>query len=270
MLAPPCYVFSDAHLGAGPEHDERALVAFLRHVGARRGSLLINGDLFDFWFEWRHVMPRGNFRALGALAELRDAGVPVLMIGGNHDCWGGEILRHDVGLDFQLGEWNGELGGWRARVDHGDGLRPVEDRAYRRLRRVLRHPWSIRAFRWLHPDWASRLAAGSSGASRTHRARDGGAGLRRVALERLASHAGSELVILGHSHVPALERGEGGGVYANPGAWMEAHTYLMVTPERIELRRWKSLGPAASSEESTESELLDALDRSPEEALPLP
>ncbi|HEY9450948.1 MAG TPA: UDP-2,3-diacylglucosamine diphosphatase, partial [Gemmatimonadaceae bacterium] len=156
MLADPCYVFSDAHLGAGPAEDERSLVSFLRHVGERAGSLLINGDLFDFWFEWRHVMPRGHFRTLSALAELRDAGMPVLMIGGNHDCWGGEILEQDVGIRFHLGDWEGELGGWRAHVEHGDGLRPVEDRAYRRLRRVLRNGWSIRAFRSLHPDWASR------------------------------------------------------------------------------------------------------------------
>ncbi|HEY9448351.1 MAG TPA: hypothetical protein VIQ60_01315, partial [Gemmatimonadaceae bacterium] len=112
------------------------------------------------------------------------------------------------------------------------------------------------------------LASGSSGASRTHRARDGGAGLRRVALERLVTHRATELVILGHSHVSALERAEGGGVYANPGAWLDAHTYLVVRPERIELRRWH--GVDSRADRSTEGELLDSLDRRPQEALPLP
>ena len=267
MLPAPCYIFSDAHLGAGPAEHEKALASFIRHLRARAGSLLINGDLFDFWFEWRHAMPRGHIRVLGALAELRDAGLPVHMIGGNHDCWGGEILERDVGLDYQLGAWDGDLGGWHAHVDHGDGLRPVEDRAYRRLRSVLRNPIAIRAFRWLHPDWASRLATGSSDASRIHRARDGGAGLRKVALGLLSSRTDLELVVLGHSHVPALERAPGGGVYANPGAWMDSRTFLVVSPERVELRRWTGSG---ASDESAEGELLNSLDRRTEEALPLP
>jgi UDP-2,3-diacylglucosamine hydrolase len=260
-LPAPCYIVSDAHLGAAPANLERVLVSFLRHLPGRAGSLLINGDLFDFWFEWRRVMPRGHFRTLSALAELREAGMPVLMIGGNHDCWGGEILTHDVGIDFHLGPWDGELGGWRSHVEHGDGLRLVEDRAYRRLRWVLRHPVAIRAFRWLHPDWSSRLASGSSGASRVHRARDGGSGLRRVALEHLARHPDTELVVFGHSHIPLLARAGTGGVYANPGAWLDAPTYLVVHPERVELRQWK---------ESAEGDLLDALDRRAQESLPVP
>lgn len=266
MLAAPCYVFSDAHLGAGAPDDDRALASFLHHLRGRAGSLLVNGDLFDFWFEWRHVMPRGHVRVLGALAELRDAGLPVLMIGGNHDCWGGEILGGDVGIDYRLGTIESSLGGWRAHVEHGDGLRPMEDRAYRRLRAVLRNRLAIRAFRWLHPDWASGLASGSSDASRVHRARDGGAGLRSMALELLARNHALELVVFGHSHVARLERAPGGGVYANPGAWLDSRGYLVVTPERIELRRWHM--PAAG-ESSTEGELLDSLDRLTEEALPL-
>ncbi len=267
MLDAPCYIFSDAHLGAGAADEDRALSSFLHHLRGRARSLLINGDLFDFWFEWRHVMPRGHVRVLGALAELRDAGLPVLMIGGNHDCWGGEILVDDVGIDYQLGTLDTSIGGWRAHVEHGDGLRPSEDRAYRRLRAVLRNRLAIRAFRWLHPDWGSRLASGSSDASRVHRARDGGDGLRAMALNLLSSEPRVELVVFGHSHVSALERAPGGGVYANPGAWLDSRRYLVVTPERIELRRWH---PPADDAGSAEGELLDSLDRPAEKALPLP
>jgi UDP-2,3-diacylglucosamine hydrolase len=261
MLPSPCYILADAHLGIAPPELERMLVSFLRALPGRAGSVLINGDLFEFWFEWRHVMPRGHFRTLSALADLRDAGIPVLMIAGNHDCWGGEILTREVGIEYHLGAWSGDLAGWRGYVEHGDGLRPVEDRRYRALRRVLRHPWAIRAFRWIHPDWSSRLALGSSDVSRTYGPRDGGAGLRSVAMERLESPDAPELVVFGHSHVAALERAHTGGVYANPGAWMDAPTFLVVRPERIELRRWDG---------SAEGEPLDALDRRPQEALPLP
>lgn len=257
MLPAPCYVFSDAHLGVAPADAERALLGFLRALQHDAGSLVVNGDLFDFWFEWRSVMPRRGYRVLAALADLRERGVPVLYVAGNHDCWGGEIIREDVGIEFHVGPWVGSLGGWRARVEHGDGLRPIEDRPYRALRRVLRHPWSVRAFRTLHPDLASRVALGSSHTSRTMRPGDGGRGLRAVALMTLAAEPDLELVVYGHSHVRALERSPGGGVYANPGAWLQEPTYLRVDPQGVGLWRWNDL--------RGEGERFDRLERRAEE-----
>jgi UDP-2,3-diacylglucosamine hydrolase len=243
VLDPPCYVFSDAHLGVGSPWDggERALLAFLRAITS--GSLVINGDLFDFWFEWRTVIPRSSFRVLAALADLRDRGTRVLWIAGNHDCWGGDILRDDVGVDYHVGPWEGTLGGWRARIEHGDGLRDREDRRYRALRRIIRNPAAVRAYRLLPADLATWLATRSSHASRTYSGRDGGAGLRAVAERTLAADPRLELLIFAHSHVPAIERMKGGGVYANAGAWISGPkepgpTYLMVTPEEISLNAW--------------------------------
>lgn len=261
MLPSPCIIISDTHVGAAPASVERAMLDFLHSLRGRAASLVINGDLFDFWFEWRGVIPRPGFRILAAVAELRDAGTEVLWIAGNHDCWGGDVLRRDVGADYRLDAWTGSLAGWSARVEHGDGLREIEDRKYRRLRTVLRHPLSIRTFRWLHPDLASRLALGSSQASRTHRAPDDGEGLRQVARDTLARTPGLELVVFGHSHVATLERMPGGGVYANAGSWLEEPTYLEVTPERVVLARWNG---------SAEGDRLHALDRLAEEALPHP
>ena len=258
MLASPCYIIGDTHLGVGPPDLERRLVAFLRHTANHAKSLVINGDLFDFWFEWRTVIPREHFRTLAALADLREADVDVLMVAGNHDCWGGEFLRREVGIRYQLGPWSGSVGRWHTRIDHGDGLRVREDRKYRALRRVLRHPLSMRVFRWLHPDWATRLARGSSNASRNYRARDAGAGLRTVAHATLEASPELDLLVLGHSHVPALERAARGAVYANAGSWLDAPTYLVVTPERVELREWNG---------SAEGHRLDAIDRRPEKAL---
>jgi len=206
VLDAPCYIISDAHLGVAPREIERAFVAFLRGLQGRAGSLVINGDLFDFWFEWKSVIPRDSFRALAALADLRESGLPILWIAGNHDCWGDEILREDIGVEYQLGGWRGSLAGWNARVEHGDGLRAKEDRGYRFVRPVMRNRAAIRAFRALHPDWASRLAKGSSGASRTYRSRDQGRGLRAIAMAELAADPSVELLVYGHSHVAALER----------------------------------------------------------------
>jgi UDP-2,3-diacylglucosamine hydrolase len=263
VLDAPCYVLADTHIGYAPPSVDRALLGFLDALrdearGGRPGSLIIDGDLLEFWFEWRTVIPRPAFRVLSALAALRDAGTDVLWIAGNHDCWGGDMLRTDVGVTYQVGPWTGSVAGWRTRIEHGDGLRAREDRRYRALRSVLRNPIAIRAFRWLPPDLASRLATGSSQASRTNmRARDGGAGLRQIALNYLGSPDGPDLVIFGHSHVMTLERAAGGGVYANPGTWLDTPTYLRITSERVELRRWDG---------SAEGVRLDALDRRAEES----
>ena len=146
-----------------------------------------------------------------------------------------------------------------ARVEHGDGLRAKEDRGYRALRRVLRNRLAIRAFRSLHPDWATRLAMGSSHASRNYQPRDEGRGLREVARATLSAAGDLDLLIFGHSHVAALERMPGGNVYANAGSWLDAPTYLLVTPKRVALREWRG---------SAEGADLHALDRVAQEALP--
>lgn len=257
-LPSPCYVISDAHLGFAHDDIERSLLSFLDELPGRAGSLLINGDLFEFWFEWKRVIPRHAYRVVAALADLRERGLPILMIAGNHDCWGGSFLREDVGVDYEIGPWEGSIAGWRARVEHGDGLRAREDRRYRALRRVLRNGLAIRAFRLLHPDFASSLAMRSSHASRTYGARDGGRGLRQVAEASLSTRPDIELLLYAHSHVPALERMSPAQVYANAGSWLSDRTFLRVTPERVELRRWDG---------SADGVHLDAADRVTEKAL---
>ncbi|MFN0098669.1 MAG: UDP-2,3-diacylglucosamine diphosphatase [Gemmatimonadaceae bacterium] len=241
MLPAPCYVISDAHLGAAPADTERDLLTFLERLPSDARSLVINGDLFDFWFEWGHTLPRAGVRVLGALARVKDLGIPVLWIAGNHDCWGGEILTKDLGLDYRLGPWRGAAGGWDAVFEHGDGLRANEDAPYRRMRAVLRSPVAITLFRWLHPDLGTWIAHKSSHTSRNMRPRDGGEGLRAVADKRLSASDAPGLLVFGHSHVATLERMHG-RVFANPGAWLDGPSFLRVVPERVDLCRMTSDG----------------------------
>jgi UDP-2,3-diacylglucosamine hydrolase len=252
VLPTPCHVIADVHLGVTTANVERSFEKYLRAVPRDARSLVIDGDLFDFWFEWKSVIPRRGFRALAEIAAIRDAGVEVLWIAGNHDCWGGEILRNDVGVTYHIGSWEGTIGGWHTLIEHGDGLRVIEDRKYRMVRPIMRSPLAMQMFRWLHPDTATRIAMGSSSASRTYRARDGGRGLQSIAHERLRSNRELDLAILGHSHVATLERVEGAGVFGNPGSWLDAPTYLRIDDNRIELRRWN---------DSAESDCLHAVDR---------
>jgi UDP-2,3-diacylglucosamine hydrolase len=237
VLPTPCHVIGDVHLGVASTESERALRLFLRTLPSRARSLVIMGDLFDFWFAWRHVMPRTGYRVLASLAELHDVGIPVLWIGGNHDCWGGEALMAETGAQYTLEPWRGAIGAWEALLRHGDGLRELEDAPYRRLRRVLRHPWAIAAYRALHPDFATRVALASSKTSRKGRARDGGAGLLAIGTAELTAAAAPDLVLHGHSHVPTLTAA-GHGVYGNAGAWYLDHQYLVIDDDSIMHCQW--------------------------------
>ncbi len=118
---------------------------------------------------------------------------------------------------------------------------------------------SIAAYRRLHPDFATRLAVGSSQTSRSYQPKDEGRGLWKVAESTLAADPSLELLVYGHSHVAVLERMKSGNVFANAGSWLDAPTYLVVTPERIVMREWHG---------SAEGPDLHALDRVPKEALP--
>ena len=248
----PAYLISDTHLGVAPREIERDLLRFLKSLPGKAGSLIINGDLFDFWFEWKSVIPRTGFRTIAALADLRDSGVDIIWVAGNHDCWGGDILRKDVGVEYHVEAWSGKIGSWSVRVEHGDGLRDQEDKGYRMIRPVMRNKLAIRALRALHPDMATRIAMGSSGASRSYRARDGGEGLRQIALRELNRDASLDLLVYGHSHVAALERSSSGGIFANAGSWLDAPTYLVIRDSVVELRQVDG---------SAEGNCLNSLDR---------
>jgi UDP-2,3-diacylglucosamine hydrolase len=259
VLPTPIHLLSDAHVGAAPAHTTEALLRFLRRLRGQPGSLVLNGDILDFWFEWKRSIPSFALPVLGALSELRASGMPIVWIAGNHDCWGGDVLRRDVGVVYQTTPLRQRVGGWDLQVEHGDGLRGDADRGYLRVKPILRHPWSVRAFRLVHPDFGTRLALGTSEASRVHSAEDNGLGLRDVALERIAAPGGPSLVVFGHSHVAGLTRAPSGGVYANPGGWGDVPRYLCITDDRVELRE-----PQASGEDRR----LDLVQHGSDESLP--
>jgi UDP-2,3-diacylglucosamine hydrolase len=254
----PCYILSDAHVGAAPADTADALLGFLRRLRGQPGSLILNGDILDFWFEWRRSVPAFALPVLGALSELRAAGTPITWIAGNHDCWGGEVLRELLGLTYQTTAVRERMGNWDVQIEHGDGLRGDADRGYLRVKPILRSPLSVRAFRLVHPDFGTRLALGTSTASRVHSAEDNGIGLRDVALARIAAAGGPDLVVFGHSHVAGLTRAPNGGVYANPGGWGDVPRYLRLTGTRIELLEFSASG---------EDRRLDAVEHRSNESL---
>jgi len=242
----PDYVVSDLHLGAVPVEKERAFAAFLDHVGTHARSLLINGDLFDFWFEYGEVVPGRHFRILARLAELVDAGIPVTYIGGNHDAWGGKFLRDTVGIRFHNGLLRTELGGRNALIAHGDGL-GTGDLRYRTLKAFVRNPAIIGLFRLIPPQIGMRIARGASRTEhRTDTAKTSGRAqfLRDWGLGQLATDPALSFVICGHSHLPDLAQAEPGRWYLNAGDWIHHDSYIVIPPDSApQFYRWTN-GPA--------------------------
>src|SRR5690606_4098149 len=230
MSEKPFLIVSDTHLGAVPESTERAFRHFLETEARSASGLLINGDLFDFWFEYRTVVPRKHYRVVAALANLVEAGVPVWFMGGNHDAWGGDFLEKDVGVTVLREPTVLDLGGRKALVAHGDGV-GAGDLGYRALKRLIRHPITIGAFRLLHPDWGSWIAERVSTteekaipADTSHLTR--AEPIRAWARERLLEDPSLRLVVAGHSHVPELEEVAPGRFYVNSGDWVRHRTYV--------------------------------------------
>jgi UDP-2,3-diacylglucosamine hydrolase len=241
-MTPLDYVVSDIHLGAVPDATEHEFIAFLDDVGRNATSLLIAGDLFDFWFEYGDVIPGRHFRTLAALARLVDAGVPVTLAGGNHDAWGGRFLREHVGLAFHTEPFHQDLGGRRALVAHGDGL-GRGDLKYRALKTVIRSRAAIGAFRALHPELGLRLARAVS-TTEVKAGLDAGAASRAAflhgwATEQLESDPAISYVVCGHSHLPVLHEHAAGRFYLNSGDWIRHFTYFTVTPDGPTLHHWR-------------------------------
>jgi UDP-2,3-diacylglucosamine hydrolase len=248
MSEKPVYVVSDTHLGAVPRETERAFRGFLDHVATHAQSLLINGDLFDFWFEYRRVVLREHFRVVAKLADVVDAGVKVWFVGGNHDGWAGSFLRDEVGIELLDGPVEMTLGGRRTLVAHGDGV-GQGDFKYRALKAVIRHPVSTGAFRVLHPDFG-RWIAGR--ASRTEHkagsdARSGGraAFIRNWAHEQLRADPTLDLVLAGHAHAALIDEVEPGRFYVNSGDWLGRFDYVVLPADGgpPELREWTGESP---------------------------
>lgn len=239
-------VVSDAHLGQVPASIGEAFHRFLAAVPTMAEHLVVNGDLFDFWFEYRTVIPRNAFRTLAALAGLRDAGVRLTVTGGNHDRWGRDFWERDVGATFHRHDVELNLAGFRALVTHGDGLDGTW--SAKLLQAITRFPLTPALFRWIHPDLGITLVRRMSrtvakGTRRAEMVRNSAAAQAVYARAVMASRADLDLLVFGHTHVPVLESVGPRRWYTNPGAWMEGLRYLEVNADGPALRRFSASTP---------------------------
>lgn len=235
------FVFSDAHLGANDSERERAkrekISELLALVKARGSHLVILGDLFDFWFEYKYAIPKQQLQVIFKLADLVESGVRVDYVSGNHDFWLGDFLEVEAGVTIYRESLEIERDGKKLFFIHGDGLAP-QDWKYRILKRILRNRLNIALYRLLPVDWGMPLAHWVSGSSRKHTSKRTDLGehdfhpaYEAYARSKLAE--GYNTVLLGHLHTP-LRHDWPEGTYINTGEFISRFNYVeMVDGELI-------------------------------------
>lgn len=235
------FFLSDAHLGAQTADREQLkreqLFSFFEYVKTQKGDLVIVGDLFDFWFEYKTVIPRLHFHVLCKLSDLARY-CRVHYVAGNHDFWLDHFIQDEIGLILHPDDFTLECCGFHMYVLHGDGIMK-RDKGYRFLKRVLRNTWSIRMYRLLHPDLGIHMALKISRLSRNAgepEAQYSDQDYRTFA--ELKIQQGFDIVVMGHTHIAALES-RSSGWYVNPGDWMRGFSFAVVNQDGPALYQWQ-------------------------------
>lgn len=164
------YFTADAHLGSPLLHDgaaiERSLVAWLEAISPTAKAVYFLGDIFDFWYEYRYVVPKGFVRLLGAIARLTDSGVEVHFLVGNHDIWCRDYFEKELGVVLHRHAFEIEIDGKRFRLAHGDEEYRSHSKMENFLYTLFRNPFARALFSAVHPRWSMPLGLHSSKESR--------------------------------------------------------------------------------------------------------
>ena len=228
------YFASDQHLGA-PTHEaslprEKKFVAWLNVIKEDAGAVFLLGDLFDFWFEYKTVVPKGFVRVLGKLAELKDAGIAIYFFVGNHDLWMRDYFQKEIDIPVFHQPQEFDINGKLFLIGHGDGLGP-EDHGYKRMKKVFTFPFFKWLFRWLHPDIGVKLGHYFSVKNKLISG-DEDAQFLGEENEWLAQYCKRKLTekhydffVFGHRHLPLEIELNSTSKYINLGDWIQYFTY---------------------------------------------
>lgn len=240
------YFASDQHLGAPNEKDslvrEKIFVKWLDEIKADCQVLFLLGDLFDFWFEYKQVVPKGFVRVLGKLAELADKGIKIYFFTGNHDLWMRDYLEKEIGITVFRDRQYFNINGKKFFIAHGDGLGPG-DKGYKRMKKVFTNPIAQFCFSMLHPDFAVWLGINTS---RKNKLISGDEDVKFLGEENewLVQYVKRKLesdffdyFIFGHRHLP-MEIPIQNSIYMNLGDWVNYFTYADFDGENLKLKTY--------------------------------
>ncbi|PUB33771.1 UDP-2,3-diacylglucosamine hydrolase [Elizabethkingia sp. YR214] len=243
------YFASDQHFGAPTPKEskvrEAKFIRWLDEIKKDAQVLFLMGDLFDFWHEWQHVIPKGYVRLLGKLAELKDSGIELYFFVGNHDLWMKSYFEDELEVPVYFTKKYYEISGKNFLLAHGDGLGPG-DKGYKRMKKLFTNPVAQWFFKWLHPDIAMRIALYLSQKNKMISGEEDKEFLGEekefliiYAKEKLKTEK-IDYFIFGHRHLPmVLDLNAGQSKYINLGDWIGYFTYGVFDGDHFELKTYE-------------------------------
>ncbi len=246
------YFASDFHLGIpdypGSRLREYELIAWLDQIAADAQYVFLMGDLFDFWFEYRYVVPKGFVRFLGKIAQLSDKGIEIFFFAGNHDMWVKDYFEQELGMKVYFDPISVEIGDTKFHIGHGDGLGPG-DATYKIIKVFFRSAVCRWLFGALHPAWGIGLANYFSNQSKqAHLKKDKNSfAYKNNESEWLwqycrgvESSRHHDYYIFGHRHLSLDLELSPKSRYLNCGEWMQAKTYVSFDGKKADLLAFKT------------------------------
>jgi UDP-2,3-diacylglucosamine hydrolase len=238
------YFASDFHLGVNgtlsTQDREKQIVRWLTHIQTDAEAIYLVGDIFDFWFEYKTVVPKGYIRLLGKLAELRDAQIPIYFFTGNHDMWMFDYFTKELNIPIYRKPIVQEIHGKIFFIGHGDGLGP-NDYGYKRLKKIFANPFCQWLFHRLHPNFGIGLAQYLSVESRKsdpveERFLGKNEWLLAYANRKIEQIPPIDYFIFGHRHLPInVLLNNQRSRYINLGEWLHHNSYGVYDGEEMEL-----------------------------------
>lgn len=242
------YFASDQHLGAPTTKEsfvrEQKFVRWLDIVKKDAEAIFLLGDLFDFWFEYKTVVPKGFVRVLSKLAEIKDSGIPIYFFVGNHDLWMRDYFETELNIPVYYKPKEFTFSNKIFLIGHGDGLGPG-DKGYKRMKKVFANPFSKWLYRWLHPDIGMKLAQYLSVKNRLISGEEDVTFLGEDQ-EWLVQYAKKKLqekhydyFLFGHRHLPMEIKVGENSKYINTGDWITHFTYAVFDSQELSLKTFE-------------------------------
>jgi len=243
------YFASDFHLGA-PNHEvslirEKKLVAWLDEIKTDAQEIYLVGDIFDFWFEYKHAIPKGFTRFQGKIAELTDSGIPIHIFTGNHDMFIFDYLPEELGIQLHRGNIIKEYYGKKFFIGHGDGLGPG-DRKYKIIKRFFASKFCQWAYARIHPNLGLAFAFAWSRSSRKTNANydekfhgEDKEFLVQFCKDYVKQDNSIDYFIFGHRHLPLEIKINDKSSYINLGEWIKHNSYLVFDGEKLEMKNYQ-------------------------------
>ena len=239
------YFSSDNHLGA-PNHSdsiirEKRFVKWLDSIKEDASSIFLLGDLFDFWFEYKKVVPKGFIRVLGKLAEISDSGIPIYFFVGNHDMWMDGYFEEELNIQVFHSPQKFIINNKNFFIGHGDGLGPG-DKGFKRMKKVFKSSISKFFFSWLHPDFGVRIAQYLSTKNKLLSGVDDieykGEDKEWLVqyCKKILTKEKFDFFVFGHRHLPLDIKISDFSKYINLGDWISYFSYAVFDGTNLELK----------------------------------